>query len=114
MSSAFAKVAYASQREVNIAIAHVIGRARRRDRGSMHAYRCRTCGRWHIGISMFMPPRRDSEFAGSGPRTREPLEMSSEVATDPEAKPQVEVRPMRQPRDCAARPDSDRLVGKLP
>jgi hypothetical protein len=51
------KAGYSTQREVNAAIAHVVGRARRRDRGSMHGYRCHTCGRWHIGISMFMPGR---------------------------------------------------------
>jgi hypothetical protein len=51
---ACAKVAYASQRDANIAMGHVATRKRRDRRGSMHAHRCRACGLWHIGVEIFM------------------------------------------------------------
>jgi hypothetical protein len=70
MSTACSKAAYDSKREVNVAITHVIGRAKRRDRGGKHAYRCCVCGKWHISIGVVIPPRRDG--------MRRALEMSGD------------------------------------
>jgi hypothetical protein len=67
MPRACGKIVYASQRDANTQISYVAGRKHRdrQRRRSMHAYRCRVCGQWHIGAEMFMPPPRQMILSGA-------------------------------------------------